>query len=72
MKGWKMRWREEKCMKPNLQRTKSSWREGKTGWEGGAGEGVGPKITVVENSLKHILVLEFLKFEEILRIGFFL
>ena len=48
-----------KCIKPNLQRTKYSGS--------GGGEG-GPEIKVAQNVLKHILVLEFLKSDEIFKI----
>ena len=49
--------RVQKCMKPNLVRTDS--RMGCL------------KIKVAQNDLKHILVLEFLKSDEIVKIGFF-
>ena len=41
------------------------------GGRGGKG-GVGPKFKVAQNGLKHILVLEFLKSDEMLNIGKFL
>ena len=44
--------RVQKCIMPNLQRTKLR-------------VGVKPKIQVAQNVLKHILVLEFLKSDEI-------
>ena len=51
--------RVRKCIEPNLVRTKSG------------GGGRGPKIKVAQNGLKHIFLLEFLKSDEILKIGFF-
>ena len=50
-----------KCMKPILVKTKSSW-----GWGGGVREAT--KDKVAQNGLKHILVSEFLKSNEIFEI----
>ena len=49
-----------KCIVPNLQETKSKS-------VGGVGMG-GLKVKVTENGLKHILVLEFLKSDQIYEI----
>ena len=65
VKRWRVRWRDEKYMFGlNIHQAKSGVISNSLyrGW------GEGPKIKVVQNGLKHALVLEFLGSDEIFEI----